>query len=359
MVHMKNKGGTDVEKNLSAIDSRRERRKLLADDDSLSDDEAEFNRLSAPNYPREQLELRASSHTRYVKYPERSEQRRDIAIRVKQALDAQRAAGAEERRQRLELRLAEEAAERTATRADKMRDVRISNSVEAMKNNDQPSVILLRRWGARSWVVIYNVPRYDERWRGRKGSTFRRAHVEMLSKGMVDQGYDIRNFKPGTRCILDSLYEKEPEEKGYQTIAWKSKQLDEIEPPMSRHFTVYYGLKSYDLADYEYREGNVPIWPEDEPEEQVREDDLGAGSSGMPEATDPDLSSVMGDQEVHSPQKDEDEFTTSSEPLEKALSYRITTEARKDYTLCWCNFPVGSVPKGIGLSRAISGVLPR
>ena len=248
MMHMNKKGGTDVERNLNAIDNSRETRKLLADDDSLSDDDAEFTRLSAPSYPRGQLEMRASSHARSSKCPERSEKRRDMAMEIRQTLDAQREAGAEQRFQEMTQRLARDAKERATSRADKMKNVMLSNAMEAMKNNDQPSVILLRKWGAKSWLVIYNVPRYDERWRGRECSTFRVAHVEMLSREMLDQGYDIRNFKPGTRCVLDSLYEGEIEDKGYQTIAWKSKELDAIEPPMRRHFTVYCGRKMYNLS---------------------------------------------------------------------------------------------------------------
>ena len=96
--------------------------------------------------------------------------------------------------------------------------------------------------------------------------------------------------------------------------------------------------------------------------DRVRKDvseNLGAGSSSVPETADPDPSCIVEDREVHSPRDDEQEFTTSDKPLEKMLSFRITTEARGENGLRWCNFPIGAVPKGAGLSRALSGVVPR
>ena len=131
-----------------------------------------------------------------------------------------------------------------------------------MKNLDEPSVILVQKWGYKSWEVVYNVPRHEDRWKSKTGrSCLRKAHVEMLSQDLLDQGHDIKAFKPGTRCVLDELSATKAFEEGHHTICWKSKQLDAIEPRMERHFTVYYGHAQYSLEDYAYQKGAPAVWP--------------------------------------------------------------------------------------------------
>ena len=148
-------------------------------DESEEDDDAELQRVSSIAYPRALLEVRAALHTRFHRHPNREEARRQIylnaqKIRVRVEEESKRAAEKE-----LELDRAARREEKEASLAHKVINVGLSNALTLMKVEDKPSVVLVRRYGEKSWLVLFNVPRYKDRW---GASQFRPAHVEMLSK---------------------------------------------------------------------------------------------------------------------------------------------------------------------------------
>ena len=241
--------------------------------------------------------------------------------------------------------------------AHKVINVRLSNALTLMKVEDKPSVVLVRRYGEKSWLVLFNVPRYKDRW---GASQFRPAHVEMLSKEQVEGGHRTAQFVAGTRYVLDQPVAKEASQPGYCTIQWTSKELDAAEPCRSRHFTVYYGKERYDLSDYRYRSGAEPEWPEEAPKEKAQPELESAGAGEPCEAAQPEQEEVEGNKEgpeLESAQAENVEFVISDQPLEKELKFIINTAGTETY--CWVVFPPQSIPVGEGLSRALSGVKRR